>query len=120
MLAFIAGLGALIPIVGPILSALPALAIAYADSPIRALVVLVFYVVLHHVESELLLPNLVKQQANIPPLLVLFALVAAGATGSVLTVLIAIPLAGALRVLVLRVAAPAVRRWSGAIEEADA
>jgi hypothetical protein len=31
--------------------------------------------------------------------------------------LIAIPLAGALRVLVLRVGAPAVRRWSGATGE---
>lgn len=118
VLALLTGLGALIPIVGPILTTIPPVAIALVDSPLRALVVLVFYLVLHNVESDILLPNLMHKQADIPPLLVLFALLAAGATGSILAVLIAIPLAGALRVVVLRVIAPAVRRWSGAAEEA--
>ena len=117
VLALVAGVGALVPIVGPILTTIPAVAVALVDSPLRALGVLIFFLVLHNIESDLLLPNLVKQQADIPPLLVLFALLAAGATGSILAVLIAIPLAGAARVVVLRVVAPEVRRWTGTTED---
>jgi predicted PurR-regulated permease PerM len=117
VLALVGMLGALIPIVGPIITTIPAVAIALVDSPLRALVVLMFYLVLHNIESDILLPSLVKRQADIPPLLVLFALLAAGAAGSVLAALIAIPLAGAARVVVMSVIAPEVRRWSGAIGE---
>jgi hypothetical protein len=42
------------------------------------------------------------------------ALLAGSAIGGVLGAIMTIPLAGALRVLSLRVLAPAVRRWSGA------
>jgi predicted PurR-regulated permease PerM len=114
VLALIAGAGALVPIVGPVLSALPALAVAMADSPLRAALVLVLYVVVHHVESDVLLPNLMARQAAIPPLLVLFALAAGAATGNVLGVLLAIPLAGACRVITLRLLVPMVRGWTGA------
>jgi predicted PurR-regulated permease PerM len=109
VLALLAGAGVLVPIIGPILSAIPAIAIAFAASPLQALIVLTFYVVLHHVESDLLLPMLMKNQADIPPLLVVFALIVGASTGSILAVLIAIPIAGALRVILLRVVAPSVR-----------
>ena len=59
-----------------------------------------------------------SKQTDMPPLLVLFALLASGALAGILGAVVAIPLAGALRVLVLRVVAPAVRRWSGATETA--
>jgi hypothetical protein len=48
----------------------------------------------------------------VPPLLVILALLVGGSLGGILGALVAIPLAGALRVLVLRVAVPAVCRWS--------
>jgi putative heme transporter len=109
LLALLAGLGAVVPIIGPILSAIPALAIAFVSSPLQALIVLIFYVVVHNVESDMFLPALMKNQANIPPLLVVFALIAAASTGSILAVLISIPLAGAARVIVLRLIAPGLR-----------
>ncbi len=117
VLAVIAGLGELIPVAGPIIAAVPALAVALIDSPTQAAIVLVFYIVLQQVESNILLPNIMRKQTDIPPPLTLFALSAGAAVGGLLGALLAIPLAGALRVLVLRVLAPAVRRWSGA--EAD-
>lgn len=109
LLALLAGLGAVVPIIGPILSAIPALAIAFVSSPLQALIVLVFYVVVHNVESNMFLPALMKNQADIPPLLVVFALIAAASTGSILAVLISIPLAGAARVMVLKLLAPGLR-----------
>ena len=76
--------------------------------------VLAFYFVLQQVETHLLLPNVMRAQADIPPLLTVFALIAGGAIAGFLGALLAVPTLGAMRVLVLRVVAPSIRRWSGA------
>lgn len=114
VLALIAFTGELVPVLGPIVAGAPAVAIALLDGWQRALIALVFYVVMQQFESYVLLPNIMRRQADIPPLLTLFALVAGAALAGFLGALLALPLSGAIRIFVLRVVAPAVRRWSGA------
>ncbi len=114
VLALIAGIAELIPIVGVYIATIPAVAIALIESPTQALMVLGFYVLLQQIESNLLLPALMRHQAGIPALLAVFALFAGEQLAGILGALIAIPLAGALQVLVVRVVAPALRRWTGA------
>jgi predicted PurR-regulated permease PerM len=109
-LALLAGLGDLIPFVGPPLAIIPALVVALLDSPAKAALVLGLYLVVQQVKSHLLSPLLMRHQASIPPLVVVFALVVGSSVGGVIGTLVATPLAGALRVLVLRVIAPALRR----------
>jgi predicted PurR-regulated permease PerM len=106
--------GELVPVVGPIAAAVPIVAIGFLDSPTMALSVLVLYVVLQQFEGHLLTPNIMRSQTHVSQVLTLFALFAGGALGGILGALVAIPLAGAVRVFVLRVGAPAVRRWTGA------
>lgn len=113
VLALIAGVFEIIPIVGPNLAAIPALVIALLESPTKALMVLIFYIVVQQIEGNLVTPYIMHSQTDIPPLLVLVALVISAATGSVLWILISIPLSGALFVLVKRVLAPLVRHWTG-------
>jgi predicted PurR-regulated permease PerM len=110
--------GELLPVVGPIAAAVPIVALALVQSPTTALAVLVLYVVLQRVEGQLLTPNIMNSQTHISQVLALLALFAGGALGGILGALVAIPLAAALRVFVLRVVAPAVRRWTGADESA--
>ena len=78
------------------------------------MLVLGFYLVLQQFESHVLMPNIMHKQADVPPLLAILALLAGASLAGILGAMIAIPLAGALRVIVVRVASPAVRRWSGA------
>lgn len=113
VLALIAAGGEFIPILGPILASVPAVSIALLDSPTQGLIVLIFYLVLQQFESNVLLPNIMRNQADIPPLLSLFALFAGSALGGLLGALIAIPVAGALRILIVRVLAPAEQEWVG-------
>ena len=115
-LAVLAGIGEFMPYVGPILAAAPAVLLALLESPTHALIVLGFYVGLQLVEGYLLFPLVVGNQSEIPPLLIIVGLLAGGAVGGILGALVAIPLAGALRILVLRVVAPAIRRRTGGIE----
>ena len=98
------------PVVGPILAAAPAILIALLESPTLALMVLGFYVALQLIEGYVLFPLVVGSQSEIPPLLIIVGLVAGGAVGGALGALVAIPLAGALRVVVVRGVAPAIRR----------
>ena len=115
-LAILAGIGEFMPYVGPIMAAAPAVLLALLESPTQALIVLGFYVVLQLLEGYLLFPLVVGNQSEIPPLLIIVGLLAGGAVGGILGALVAIPLAGALRILVLRVVAPAIRRRTGGIE----
>jgi predicted PurR-regulated permease PerM len=111
LLALLAGVGELIPVLGPVLASVPAVAVALLDSPSKALIVIIFYFVLQQFESNVLLPNFMRSQADVPPLLSLFAVLAGAALGGLLGAIIALPVAGALRILVIRVLVPAEHDW---------
>lgn len=103
-----------IPIIGPIVAAIPVVAVALLQSPRMALAALGLYFVLQQLEGQLLTPNIMRRQTDMPQTVVLFAVLAGGAVGGLLGILASVPLAAALRVLVLRLVVPAVRRWTGA------
>ena len=104
-----------IPILGPILAAVPVIVVAYLQSPSLALVALGLYVALQQIEGQVLTPNIMRRQTDMPQTLVIFAVLAGGAIGGLLGILAAIPLVAALRVIVIRVVAPAIRRGTGAL-----
>jgi predicted PurR-regulated permease PerM len=62
-----------IPTLGPIVSALPAMAMGFLDSPEKALWVAVAYVGVHFVEGHLLIPLLMKGGLKLPPALTIFS-----------------------------------------------
>ncbi len=70
-LGILAGLLKFIPIIGSIVAAVPAMAMGFIDSPHKALVILVGYVVIQLVENHLLVPVLMKAGVDIPPALTL-------------------------------------------------
>ena len=113
LLAVVQGFGEIVPVVGPIIAAVPAVLVGLMESPERALIVLGFVLLLQQIESNILVPLVMRQQADIPPLLSLVAVSAGGTLGGLLGALVAIPLAGALRVLLVRVLAPADRQLAG-------
>lgn len=114
VLALVAGFGEIIPVVGPVFAAVPTTLVAFATSPTQGLIVLVFYVIVQQIESNLITPNVMSHETDIPPLLVLIALSIGAALGGIVGGLVAIPLAGVLKVLIVEVVAPFVRRWTGA------
>jgi predicted PurR-regulated permease PerM len=112
-LAVLAGVGELIPVLGPFLAGIPAVAVALATGAVDPLLVVAFYVGLQQVESNILIPLVMRGQAQIPPLLSLMAFLIGAAVGGVVGALIAIPLFGALRVVVVRMLVPAQRELAG-------
>jgi predicted PurR-regulated permease PerM len=114
VLALVAGIMELIPVLGPIIGGALMVAFALLNSPTQALITLVFVIVLQQTENHILVPNIMRSQTNVSPLLAILALLAGSELGGLLGALVAIPLAGALTAFVSWVVAPAIRRQTGA------
>lgn len=112
--AVIAGLFEIIPIVGPFLAGAIIIAFALSQSWQVAVITLLFFVALQQLEGNVLTPMVMRSQTDLHPLLVLVAIVVGGGVGGLLGALVAIPLAGAVKVLVVEVVAPALRAQLGA------
>jgi predicted PurR-regulated permease PerM len=101
-LGVIAGLFEFIPNIGPTLSAIPAVAMAFADSPEKALVVIVTYWGIQFLENNLLIPYLMKEQLDLPPALTLMTQVVMAYVFGFLGLFVATPLLAAVFVAVQR------------------
>lgn len=114
LLAIIMGVTEIFPIIGPVIGGAIAVGVALLTSPTTALVTLVFAILLQQVESNLITPYVMHKQVDISPLMVVIAVFAGGAVGGITGALVAIPLMASVRVFVVRVVAPAIRRHTGA------
>ena len=101
-LGLIAGLLEFIPFFGPILSAIPAIAIAMIDSPQKALYVMILYILIQQLEGNVVTPLLLKKRLDVPPVLTIVAVSALGLVFGVLGMLVAEPLVATILVLVKR------------------
>lgn len=72
-LGVLAGLLEFVPTVGPILSAVPAIAMAVLDSPEKAVTVTILYVGIQFAENQLLIPMLMKGGVDLPPAVTILA-----------------------------------------------
>jgi predicted PurR-regulated permease PerM len=99
-LGVLAGLLEFIPTVGPILSALPAIAMGFLDSPEKALSVAIAYVAIQFVENHLLIPLLMKGGMNLPPALTIISQALMALLFGFLGLMCAVPLLAATMVAV--------------------
>lgn len=99
-LGVIAGLLEFIPYIGPALSFVPATVVALAISPEKTLWVLGLYAVVQGVESNLLMPLLMKQMVKLPPALTLLFQTLMGTLFGFLGLVLAVPILATTKVLV--------------------
>lgn len=102
-LGLIAGLLDIIPMIGPIIAAVPAILLAFTVSPMTALWTLLLFLVIQQLQGNFLQPMIQKHAVNVPPAVLLFAVLAAGLLFGFLGVLLAAPLTVAVFVIVQRV-----------------
>ncbi len=94
-LGVIAGLLEFVPTAGPILSALPAIAMGFVDSPQKALAVIVAYIAIQQMENYLLIPFLMREGVDLPPALTIIAQALMALIFGFLGLLCAVPLLAA-------------------------
>ena len=100
VLALVAGIGELIPVVGPILSAIPTLAVAATISLKKTVFVLVFLIIQQQAENHILVPRIMSRQVGVSPVTVIVALLIGGSLLGIVGAILAVPTAAILQVLV--------------------
>jgi predicted PurR-regulated permease PerM len=91
-LGILAGVASFVPIVGPIVSVVPALLIAVQESPSMVLWTVLVYVAVQQIESNLIFPFIQRRAVDLPPVLSLFGVLAFGVLLGPLGVVLATPL----------------------------
>jgi hypothetical protein len=99
-----------IPLVGPVLGMVPAVIIAFFQSPGLALWVIVYFIVLQQVESNIIVPRVSGHAVGLHPLAVLLALLAGVELGGLGGALLAVPVAGVLYVIALALYSDATKQ----------
>lgn len=99
-LGLFAGIAEFVPIVGPIVAAVPGLLLALPQGNATVLWVLVLYVVIQQFESNVIVPLIQRRAVDLPPALALFALLALSVLFGPLGLLLATPLTVVLFVAV--------------------
>jgi predicted PurR-regulated permease PerM len=99
VLALIAAIGEMIPVVGPILAAVPAVAVALSVSPSTALFVGLFFLVQQQFENHVLVPKVMERQVGVSAVVVIIALLIGGSLLGIVGAILAVPTAAILHVL---------------------
>ncbi|MCA9330774.1 AI-2E family transporter [Candidatus Saccharibacteria bacterium] len=98
VVVFICGL---IPMVGHTIGAIIVSTVALFTSPISAVGVLVYYIVYQQIENYAVQPKIQANSTNMSPLLVFSSVVVGVSFGGLLGGLVAIPVAGCIRIILL-------------------
>ena len=116
ILALFVAIMEIIPVVGPLIGAVPALVLGFSVSPLTALWTIVASLVIHQLESNVFGPRVMKRTLGMRPLVTLLALTAFGTLFGVLGAIVALPLAAVLQLFLDRLLldAPARAEDSGA------
>lgn len=121
LLAIFAGVLELLPIIGPIIAAIPAILLAATAGPQAAIAALVLYTVVQQLENNLLVPKIQGDAVELHPSGVMFALVVGGAIAGLLGAILALPVTAAARdvyrYLFRRLSPPPIPGPSAAVAE---
>jgi predicted PurR-regulated permease PerM len=107
LIGIFAGITDIIPYVGAIAGAIPAVIIAlYTNGPISMLIVGIGFALMYQIEGHFIAPTVVGQRVGLTPLVVIIAILTGAELGGVLGMFVAVPIAGIIRVIVKRFVNP--------------
>jgi predicted PurR-regulated permease PerM len=107
LLAVVAGVLEVVPVIGPILAAIPAILLALFQPEVPfglanwmyALIVAAVYALIQQLENNLLVPNIVGRSVNLHPVVVLFGVVAGANLAGVFGVFLSVPALATVRIV---------------------
>jgi predicted PurR-regulated permease PerM len=101
LLAVVAGVTELVPVIGPIIGAIPAILLGLADSPTTALAVTILYIVIQQLENHILVPRIIGESVGVHPAILMVVLVVCSQVFGLLGAILSAPLSAMARDLLL-------------------
>jgi predicted PurR-regulated permease PerM len=100
LLSVIAAIGEAVPMVGPIFSAVPAVIVAFFDSPVKGVATLILYIVVQQIENAVVVPKVMERAVSLHPLAVMLALLIGSELYGVAGAILSVPVAAAISVVI--------------------
>lgn len=100
VLAILGGALEIVPYVGPIIAAIPAILMGALVSPLLGLSTLIFYTVAHQIESHVITPQVMKRAIGINPVAIILSLLIGAKLGGLLGIILAVPAAAVIGIFV--------------------
>jgi predicted PurR-regulated permease PerM len=97
LLSVIAGILELVPVIGPIISAIPAILIGATAGIESVIAALVLYTLVQQIENNFLVPKIQGDATDLHPAAVIFAIIIGGALAGLIGAILALPVAAAFR-----------------------
>ncbi|MGI8847353.1 MAG: AI-2E family transporter [Candidatus Dormibacteria bacterium] len=120
LLGVFAGVTAAVPLVGPFLGVVPPVLLGFTIGPTYPLVVLVILLLVQLADANIVIPRVMNAVVALPALAVILGLLIGGAVAGMVGALLAVPVASALQVIVLRVLVPLIHNAEGRTDTAYA
>ena len=98
-LALFAGLLEIVPYLGPIISAIPAVLLAFLQSPFLAILIIILYTAIQQFENYVLVPRIIGRSIGANPLVILIALLIGFRIAGIVGMLIAAPIVAVITVI---------------------
>ena len=99
VLAIIAGAVEIIPYVGPTLGAIPAVFLGFTVSFGHGIAVLILYVVIQQLENHFIVPQVMRRQVGLNPVVIIVAMLIGARLAGIIGVILAVPIATAVRII---------------------
>ncbi|ROR82953.1 Predicted PurR-regulated permease PerM [Plantibacter flavus] len=106
LLALLAFIGSMIPLVGTLSASIVNSALCLFVSPVTALIAIIYYLIYMQLEAYVLSPRIMNKAVAVPGALVVIAAFGGGALGGILGALVAIPVAASIIIIVQKVVFP--------------
>jgi predicted PurR-regulated permease PerM len=106
VLAIVAGLLEIVPLVGPWLGAVPAILVALGQDVRLAVVVAIYILIIQQIEGNVLVPRVMNLTVGVSPLTVILGILVGAALGGIAGALVAVPLAAAIQVVLRHLVRP--------------
>ena len=99
-LAVLAGLMEVVPNIGPVISAIPAVSVGLLISPVTGLAVVVLFVIIHQLENTLIVPQVMAKEVGVDPLLTILSLDIGFQIGGIAGAVLALPVLLVIQILI--------------------
>jgi len=98
-LSLIAGIFEILPIIGPIISAIPAILVGLTVSPVMGLAAAAIFVIVQQLENHLIVPFVMSRVVGVRPLIIIIALLIGAKLAGITGAFLAVPLIIVIKIL---------------------
>ena len=96
VLALLAGILEIVPYIGPVISAVPAVILGLSQSLVLGFWVIVFYIIIQQIEAHIIVPLIMKRAIGLNPIATILALLIGAKLAGILGMILAVPVAATI------------------------